>query len=164
MTGYICGRDKRRMAEAAGLAAGRSAPARRPISEGEASVTGRLGPKNGIERRLPARERTSTSTPALERHYRVRELAVLWGFSDNTIIKLFATEQGVIRLQPCAGKRKYQTLSIPESVAARVHERLGYQPLQTARPAVGPLRVIRLRDLHAGVSKQPGHIIKLQTA
>src|SRR5258706_15830163 len=37
---------------------------------------------------------------AFERHYRVLELARLWGFSDRTIIKLFSDESGVIRLAP----------------------------------------------------------------
>src|SRR5437879_6202794 len=62
---------------------------------------------------------------ALETHYRPRELAALWGFSDRTVINLFASEPGVIRLNPGTGKlRRYVTLSIPESVALRVHERL----------------------------------------
>src|SRR4249919_1635872 len=56
---------------------------------------------------------------ALEKHYRVRELATLWGFSDNTIIRIFASEPGVIRLESGVGRRKYTTLSIPESVALR---------------------------------------------
>ena len=36
---------------------------------------------------------------ALEKHYRVRELAELWGFCDNTIIRIFANEPGVIQLE-----------------------------------------------------------------
>src|SRR5450432_21884 len=35
------------------------------------------------------------SAAALEKHYRVREVAALWGFSDNTIIGIFASEPGV---------------------------------------------------------------------
>lgn len=91
---------------------------------------------------------------ALEKHYRVRELASLWGFSDNTIIRLFATEPGVIRLESGMVKRKYTTLSIPESVALRVHERLGQKPLQSKISSSNPVRVIRLRDLHTGVRNQ----------
>ncbi|WP_225154136.1 hypothetical protein, partial [Bradyrhizobium sp. NBAIM08] len=60
-----------------------------------------------------------TGAAAFERHFRVRELGELWGFSDNTIIKLFNSEAGVIRLERGAGRRKYTTLSIPESVALR---------------------------------------------
>ena len=103
------------------------------------------------------------SSAALEKHYRVRELASLWGFSDNTIIRIFASEPGVIRLESGAGRRKYATLSIPENVALRVHERLGHEPFQAQLAATNPLRIIRLRDLHAGVAKKPRNILKLKT-
>ena len=44
---------------------------------------------------------------------------------------MFVEEAGVIRVaNDGTGKRKYATLSIPESVALRVHERLGNQPFQ----------------------------------
>ena len=98
---------------------------------------------------------------ATEKHYRVRELASLWGFSDNTIIRLFTGEPGVIRLESGAGKRKYTTLSIPESVALRVHQRLSQESLQTDLATANPLRVIRLRDLDARMTKKPRNIIKL---
>jgi len=101
---------------------------------------------------------------ALEKHYRVRELATLWGFSDNTIIRIFANEPGVIRLSSDVGRRKYITLSIPESVALRVHERLGCEPLGAQLSRSNPLRIIRLRDLHAGVANRPRNIIKLKTS
>ena len=100
---------------------------------------------------------------ALERHYRVRELALLWGFSDNTIIRLFTAEPGVIRLESGAGKRKYTTLSIPESVALRVHQRLSQESLQADFSAGNPLRVVRLRDLDAGVAKKSRDILKLKS-
>ena len=100
---------------------------------------------------------------ALERHYRVRELGKVWGFSDNTIIKLFASEPGVIRLEAGAGRRKYTTLSIPESVALRVHERLSHESLQADLATGNPLRIIRLRDLDARMAKKPRDILKLKT-
>ena len=99
------------------------------------------------------------SNIALEKHYRIRELAELWGFSDNTIIRMFSNEPDVMHLESGRGKRKYITLSIPESVALRVHERLGQEFLQAKLPARNPLRVVRLRDLNAGVSKQPRHVL-----
>ncbi len=104
------------------------------------------------------------SAPAIafEKHYRVQELAKLWCFCENTVIKLFDNEPGVIRLERFAGKRKYTTLSIPESVALRVHERFGNQSLKAALPAVNPLRIIRLRDFNAGVPKQARNIAKLK--
>ena len=103
------------------------------------------------------------SSAAMQKHYRVRELASLWGFSDNTIIRLFSTEPGVIRLESGAGRRKYTTLSIPESVALRVHQRLSQESLQTHLPTENPLRVIRLRDLDTGVTKKSRNILKLKS-
>src|SRR5689334_15016268 len=103
------------------------------------------------------------SSAALEKHYRVGELAALWGFSDNTIIRIFAWEPGVIRLESGTGRRKYTTLSIPESVALRVHERLGQEPLQAQFPTGNPLRVIRLRDLDTGMAKQTRNVLKLKS-
>lgn len=100
------------------------------------------------------------SSSALEKHYRVRELAALWGFSDNTIIRMFACEPGVVRLESGAGRRKYTTLSIPESVALRVHERLSQESLQAQLSAGNTIRVIRLRDLDAGVAKKPRNVLK----
>ena len=103
------------------------------------------------------------SSAALEKHYRVRELAALWGFSDNTIIRVFASEPGVVRLESGAGRRKYTTLSIPESVALRVHERLSQESLQAQLSAGNPIRVIRLRDLDAGVAKKPRNVLNLKS-
>ena len=96
---------------------------------------GRLGPGFG-----PIYGGAHMSAAALNKHYRVRELAALWGFSDNTIIRIFSSEPGVIRLESGVGRRKYTTLSVPESVVLRVHERLGQEPLQTQFSAGNPLR------------------------
>ena len=101
---------------------------------------------------------------AVEKHYRVKELADLWGFSENTIIKLFCNEDGVLRLESPTGKRKYATLSIPETVAIRVHERLGNQALKTASARRNPLRVVHLRDLNARMPKQPRYIANRNVA
>ena len=95
---------------------------------------------------------------AVEKHYRVRELADLWGFSENTIIKLFSNEDGVLRLESPTGKRKYATLSIPETVAIRVHERLGNQALKAASARRNPLRVVHLRDLDTRMPKQSRYV------
>src|SRR5664279_4188811 len=119
------------------------------VSASHSIQCGRLGAGFG-----PIDGGAHMSAAALEKHYRVRELAALWGFSDNTIIRLFATEPAVIRLESGTGRRKYTTLSIPESVALRVHERLGQEPLQAQLPTGNPLRVIRLRDLDAGMAKK----------
>ena len=104
------------------------------------------------------------NSTALEKHYRVSELAELWGFSPGTVIKLFSHEPGVLKLQGPSGKRKYTMLSIPESVALRVHERLSHDALQTKLPGGNPLRVVRLRDFDAGVAKKPRNILKLKSS
>jgi hypothetical protein len=104
---------------------------------------------------------------ALEKHYRIPELARLLGFSDRTCIKLFEYEPGVIHLgadEDRKRRRRYVTLSVPESVVLRVHERLAHQTFQANSPASGPLRIIRLRDLNAGMSKQSRHVLKLHSA
>src|ERR1051325_7889808 len=101
---------------------------------------------------------------ALEKHFRVRELAALWGFSDNTIIRLFSTEAGVIRLETGTGRRKYTTLSIPESVALRVHERLSEESLQAHLAGGNPLRIVSPGDLNAGMAKKPRNILKLKSS
>jgi hypothetical protein len=105
---------------------------------------------------LPARH------PAFEKHFRVKALAELWNLCQNTIIKLFAEEPGVIRVERFGGKRKYTTYSIPQGVALRVHERLSHQALKPHRSTLNPLRVVRLRDLHTGVTKKPRNIVKLK--
>ncbi len=85
---------------------------------------------------------------ALEKHYRVSEIAVLWNVSQGTIIKLFCEEEGVLKIMSAlSGRRKYETLLIPESVIVRVHERLGQKRQNVKIPFSKPLRVIRLRDL-----------------
>ena len=100
----------------------------------------------------------------MERHYRVQELATLWGLSKNTITRLFSDEIGVLCLSnQGTGKRKYATLAIPESVVSRVHERFRNQPLQAGLARTNPFGIIRLRDLNAGVSQKPRNIIKLKT-
>jgi hypothetical protein len=107
-------------------------------------------------------ERHVVST-AFEKHYRVKELAGIWNLSPKTITRLFADEPGVVRVaNEGAGKRKYATLSIPESVASRVHERLGNQAFQATLAGSHPVRIIRLCDLDTGVSKKPRSIIKLK--
>jgi hypothetical protein len=83
-------------------------------------------------------------TVATEQHYRVKELAAIWKVSAATITRLFAREPGVLRLTGDRGKRRYVVMSIPASVAARVHERMGLGSEPARRE---PLRVVR--PLHA---------------
>ncbi len=51
------------------------------------------------------------------------ELAKVWNLSENSIRRLFQDEPGVFKMgsaNPRGKKRGYQTLRIPEAVAARV--------------------------------------------
>ena len=85
---------------------------------------------------------------AFEKHYRVKDLAGLWGLSPKTVSRIFADEAGVIRVaNDGPSKRKYVTLAIPESVASRVHDRLGNQPFQQSAITAQTVRIIRLRDV-----------------
>jgi hypothetical protein len=61
-----------------------------------------------------------------ELHYLAGELAALWGWSAKTIRSIFLNEPGVIVLdrEEACHKRGYRTMSIPQSVAVRVHLRM----------------------------------------
>ena len=88
---------------------------------------------------------------------RLKELAALWSVPARTIRRLFADESGVLRI----GTGKVM-LSIPESIAARVHERLSAQPIPARQISRAPLRVVKLRDFHERIAKQPRTVIKLR--
>lgn len=69
----------------------------------------------------------NTTSPALEKHYTLGQVAEMWGWSDETVRRVFRDEPGVLRTQlPSLRTRKRQnfTLRIPESVLTRVHSRL----------------------------------------
>ena len=66
-----------------------------------------------------------------EKHYCINELAH-WGFSPTTLRKMFRNEPGVLHLEgqglmKGTAKQSYDTVSIPESVARRVYERLQHK-------------------------------------
>jgi hypothetical protein len=68
-------------------------------------------------------------TSALERHYRIRELAEMWGLGRETVRLLVKDEPGVLKVR--LGRKKCQTLySVPESVAVRIHTKLLNAPTQ----------------------------------
>ena len=81
------------------------------------------------ERQIEPRQSPITSGVSLfiERHYSASELAALWNLSLDTIRRIFKNEPVVLVLgedKPKRNRRRYTTLRIPESVAARVHRRL----------------------------------------
>ena len=58
-----------------------------------------------------------------ERHYRVGDLASLWGLRRETVRKLVKDDPGVIKIR--MGRKKAHTFySVPESAARRIHTRL----------------------------------------
>ena len=61
--------------------------------------------------------------PALERHYRIAELAEMWNLGRETVRLLVKDEHGVIKIR-LGRKRKHTIYSVPESVAVRIHTRL----------------------------------------
>jgi hypothetical protein len=58
-----------------------------------------------------------------EKHYRIGELALMWGLGRETVRLLVKDDPGVIRIR--MGRKKAHTIySVPESAASRIHTRL----------------------------------------
>ena len=60
---------------------------------------------------------------AFEKHYRVGELATLWGLGRETVRRLVKDDPGVVKLR-FGRKKAHTTYSVPESAAQRIHTRL----------------------------------------
>jgi hypothetical protein len=58
-----------------------------------------------------------------EKHYRVSDLAELWGLGRETVRKLVKDDPGVIKVRQ-GRKKVHTTYSVPESAAKRIHTRL----------------------------------------
>jgi hypothetical protein len=58
-----------------------------------------------------------------EKHYRVSDLAKLWGLGRETVRKLVKDDPGVIKVRQ-GRKKAHTTYSVPESAAKRIHTRL----------------------------------------
>lgn len=61
---------------------------------------------------------------AFEQHYRIGDLAKLWGLGRETVRKLCKDEPGIVKIM-MGRNRRHTTYSIPESVARRIHTKLG---------------------------------------
>jgi hypothetical protein len=60
---------------------------------------------------------------AFERHYRIGDLARLWGLGRETVRKLVKDDPAVVKVR--LGRKKAHTIySVPESAARRIHTRL----------------------------------------
>jgi hypothetical protein len=58
-----------------------------------------------------------------EKHYRIGDLARIWGLGRETIRKLVKDDPGVVKIR--MGRKKAHTIySVPESAAHRIHTRL----------------------------------------
>ena len=61
--------------------------------------------------------------PSFEKHYRIGELAEMWGLGRETVRRLVKDDPSVIKVR--MGRNKTHTVySIPESAARRIHTRL----------------------------------------
>jgi hypothetical protein len=58
-----------------------------------------------------------------EKHYRVADLAELWGLGRETVRKLVKDDPGVVKIRQ-GRKKAHTTYSVPESAARRIHTRL----------------------------------------
>jgi hypothetical protein len=68
------------------------------------------------------------NSPGIEKHFSPQEVAVLWGMSVRSVIRMFETEPGVIRISMPrrlgSSQSMRATLRIPASVVNRMHEYL----------------------------------------
>jgi hypothetical protein len=102
-------------------------PSGRP-GAGRAHEQQTRNPKQSSES-MNGHEQTSVQPPpsaAFERHFSVQEIAKMWDLGVDLIRRLFANEEGVVRIAHPETLHKcgYCTLRIPESVAHRVHRKL----------------------------------------
>jgi hypothetical protein len=71
---------------------------------------------------------TEPTSPALERHYTVKQVAELWGVSENTVRTIFRDMPGVLKIaNPRLLRRERKravpvSLRIPESALKRAHD------------------------------------------
>ena len=66
---------------------------------------------------------SSVKNTAFEKHYRIGDLARLWGLGRETVRKLVKDDPSVIKIR--MGRKKAHTIySVPESAAHRIHTRL----------------------------------------
>lgn len=67
-------------------------------------------------------QRLPDSNP-FEKHYRIGELACMWGLGRETVRKLVKDDPGVIKIR--MGRKKVHTIySVPKSAARRIYTRL----------------------------------------
>jgi hypothetical protein len=81
-----------------------------------------------------------------EKHYRISDLARLWGLGRETVRKLVKDDPGVVKIR--MGRKKTHTIySIPESAAHRIHTRL-LNAAQPHQPESVPTLALAYRQTH----------------
>lgn len=81
-----------------------------------------------------------------EKHYRISDLARLWGLGRETVRKLVKDDPGVIKIR--MGRKKTHTIySIPESAAQRIHTRL-LNVIHVRQPESLPASASAYRQMH----------------
>ena len=81
-----------------------------------------------------------------ERHYRIGDLARLWGIGRETVRKLVKDDPGVIKIR-MGRKRAHTIYSVPESAARRIHTLL-LNPAQVQPPQSLPASAWAYRQTH----------------
>ena len=81
-----------------------------------------------------------------EKHYRISDLARLWGLGRETVRKLVKDDPGVVKIR--MGRKKAHTIySVPESAAHRIHTRL-VNAAQVRQPESLPALALAYRQTH----------------
>lgn len=77
-----------------------------------------------VKANLPApSDHKPLARSAFEKHYRIGELARIWGLGRETVRKLVKDEPGVIKIR-LGRKKAHAIYSVPESAAERIYTRL----------------------------------------
>jgi hypothetical protein len=81
-----------------------------------------------------------------ERHYRISDLARLWGLGRETVRKLIKDDPDVIKIR--MGRKKAHTIySVPESAARQIHTLL-LNAAQVRPPESLPVSALVYRQTH----------------
>jgi len=81
-----------------------------------------------------------------EKHYRISDLARLWGLGRETVRKLVKDDPGIVKVR--LGRKKAHTIySVPESAAQRIHTRL-LNSAPTRQPESLPALVSAYHQTH----------------
>ena len=76
---------------------------------------------------VPRKHAVTQAAPAgIEKHYRVKDLVEITGYSGRTVRRLFSGEPDVLVLprKTKRGSSAYRAIAVPESVVRRVLNRL----------------------------------------